>query len=102
MRCDFFDQRADLFFEFGFRIVRLGRLALEECARAIVLLEQCESVMVVVEGIGRHGVSKYFKCADGVRKQFVEPQIKLHLDYMESELAKSPWFAGDEFMAADI
>ena len=26
----------------------------------------------------------------------------LHLDYMEGELGKSTWFAGDEFTAADI
>src|ERR1700733_5426776 len=25
---------------------------------------------------------------------FIEPQIKLHLDYMEAELAKTGWFAG--------
>jgi glutathione S-transferase len=42
------------------------------------------------------------RIADGVRTTFVEPQIKLHLDYIESELAKRPWFAGDEFTAADI
>jgi glutathione S-transferase len=40
--------------------------------------------------------------ADRVRKQFVEPQITLHLDYLEAELAKSTWFAGDEFTAADV
>lgn len=40
--------------------------------------------------------------ADRVRKQFVEPQIKLHLDYLEGELAKSAWFAGAEFTAADV
>jgi glutathione S-transferase len=40
--------------------------------------------------------------ADRVRKQFVEPQIKLHLDYLEGELGKSTWFAGDEFTAADV
>ncbi len=28
--------------------------------------------------------------ADGVRTRFVEPQIKLHLDYLEAELKKSP------------
>jgi glutathione S-transferase len=33
---------------------------------------------------------------------FVAPQIKLHFDYIESELRKSTWFAGDEFTAADI
>ncbi|MET0656025.1 MAG: glutathione binding-like protein, partial [Pseudoxanthomonas sp.] len=40
--------------------------------------------------------------ADKVMKTFVGPQVKLHLDYMESELGKSRWFAGDEFSAADI
>jgi glutathione S-transferase len=33
---------------------------------------------------------------------FIEPQIRRHLDYMEQELAKSAWFAGAEFSAADI
>ena len=33
---------------------------------------------------------------------FVEPQIKLHLDYIESELATRPWFTGADFTAADI
>ncbi len=34
--------------------------------------------------------------------QFVAPQIKLHFDYLESELSKNPWFVGDEFTAADV
>ena len=42
------------------------------------------------------------RIADGVRTQFVDPQIKLHLDYLEGELGKTQWFAGDEFTAADI
>ncbi len=33
---------------------------------------------------------------------FVNPQIKLHLDFMEAELDKTRWFAGNEFTAADI
>ncbi len=33
---------------------------------------------------------------------FILPQIALHLDFMEAELAKSTWFAGEEFTAADI
>jgi glutathione S-transferase len=33
---------------------------------------------------------------------FVEPQIKRQLDYMEGELAKTTWFAGENFTAADI
>lgn len=33
---------------------------------------------------------------------FVEPNLKRQLDFMEAELGKSAWFAGDEFSAADI
>ena len=40
--------------------------------------------------------------ADKVMKTFVGPQVRLHLDYMEGELGKSRWFAGNEFSAADI
>ncbi len=34
--------------------------------------------------------------------QFATPQIKLHFDYLESELTKNEWFVGEEFTAADI
>ncbi len=37
-----------------------------------------------------------------VKQSFIEPQIKLHLDFMEGELGKSTWFAGEAFSAADI
>ncbi|PSB31541.1 glutathione S-transferase family protein [Chlorogloea sp. CCALA 695] len=37
-----------------------------------------------------------------VAGQFVTPQIKLHFDYLESELSKNEWFVGEEFTAADI
>lgn len=33
---------------------------------------------------------------------FIEPQLKRHLDYMEGELAKTTWFAGNEMTAADV
>ncbi len=33
---------------------------------------------------------------------FVDPQLKLHLDYWEADLSASGWFAGPEFSAADI
>lgn len=33
---------------------------------------------------------------------FIEPQIKQHLDYLETELGKSSWFAGETFSGADI
>ena len=35
-------------------------------------------------------------------RKFVDAQIKLHLDFLESELGASPWFVGDRFSAADI
>lgn len=37
-----------------------------------------------------------------VRKSFINPNIKTHFDFMEGELGKSTWFAGNEFSAADI
>ncbi|MGH7270151.1 MAG: glutathione S-transferase [Polyangiaceae bacterium] len=42
------------------------------------------------------------RIAAGVCKQFVDPQIELHLDYIEGELEKSLWFTGAEFTAADV
>jgi len=38
----------------------------------------------------------------GANNAFIGPQLKLHLDYMESELGKTRWFAGETFSAADI
>lgn len=40
--------------------------------------------------------------AAGVQRNWLDPQVKLHLNYMEAELDKSAWFAGDEMTAADI
>jgi glutathione S-transferase len=37
-----------------------------------------------------------------VKSSFIEPQITQHLDYMEAEIGKNAWFAGNEFTAADI
>jgi glutathione S-transferase len=37
-----------------------------------------------------------------VKEAFIEPQLKTHLDYMEAELGKSTWFAGEELTGADI
>lgn len=33
---------------------------------------------------------------------FVDPQLRTHVAYWEAELARSEWFAGDQFTAADI
>ncbi|MES2932783.1 MAG: glutathione S-transferase [Pseudomonadota bacterium] len=40
--------------------------------------------------------------AGAAKKSFINPQIALHLDYLENEIKKTGWFAGNEFSAADI
>ncbi|MDF4005267.1 glutathione S-transferase [Luteibacter sp. PPL552] len=40
--------------------------------------------------------------ARGAQNTFVDPQLKLHLAYLEGEIGKTGWFAGDAFSAADI
>ena len=40
--------------------------------------------------------------ARGAQQSFIDPQLKLHLDYLEDEIGKTGWFAGDTFSAADI
>ena len=40
--------------------------------------------------------------AQRAKRSFIEPQIKRHLDYLESEIGNSKWFAGNAFSAADI
>ncbi|OOG59532.1 glutathione S-transferase [Rhodanobacter sp. C03] len=40
--------------------------------------------------------------AHKVMNSFVDPQLKLHLDYLEGELGKNEWFAGNALSAADI
>ena len=40
--------------------------------------------------------------AGKAKATFIAPQLKTHLDFMEGELGKSLWFAGEEFSAADI
>jgi glutathione S-transferase len=42
------------------------------------------------------------RVAGGAMQSFIDPQIALHLDFMDSELAARKWFAGDELTAADI
>lgn len=40
--------------------------------------------------------------ANGALKSFVDPQLQLHLDYLNAELGRHRWFAGEDFSAADI
>ncbi len=37
-----------------------------------------------------------------IKSLMIEPNLKRQLDFMEGELSRSEWFAGDEFSAADI
>jgi glutathione S-transferase len=36
------------------------------------------------------------------QQRFIDPQLRTHIAYWEEELGRAPWFAGDEFTAADI
>jgi glutathione S-transferase len=36
------------------------------------------------------------------KSTFIQPNIDRNLDFMEAELAKSEWFAGSRFSAADV
>ncbi len=42
------------------------------------------------------------RIADKVDRRFTDPQLKLHLDYLEGELGEREWFVGDVLSAADI
>jgi len=37
-----------------------------------------------------------------VKKTFIEPQLRQHLDFLEMSLPQGGWFAGKEFSGADI
>lgn len=42
------------------------------------------------------------KIADKLQSSFVDPQLALHLSYVDNALAATGWFVGDAFSAADI
>ena len=42
------------------------------------------------------------RIADRAQAGYVRPQLKLHMNFWESELQRSTWFVGEEFTAADI
>ena len=42
------------------------------------------------------------KITERVVGAYIDPQLKLHLDYLSSELQPSGWFVGNVFSAADI
>ena len=42
------------------------------------------------------------KIAATLQSSFIDPQLKLHLGYIEKELGKTGWFVGNDFTAADV
>ncbi len=40
--------------------------------------------------------------AKRAQQSFIDPQLRVHIDYWESELGKSTWFAGEELTGADV
>ncbi|MFM0739180.1 glutathione S-transferase [Paraburkholderia xenovorans] len=42
------------------------------------------------------------KIASTLQSTFVDPQLKLHLGYIDKELSATGWFVGNDFTAADV
>ncbi len=42
------------------------------------------------------------KISATVKQSFIDPELKQQLQYMEAEITRTGWFAGDAFSAADI
>ncbi|WP_353189264.1 glutathione S-transferase [Pandoraea pnomenusa] len=42
------------------------------------------------------------KISETLQSSFVDPQLKLHFDYVNDALSETGWFVGDSFSAADI
>ncbi len=40
--------------------------------------------------------------ANQVHKSYIDPNLKTHLDFMETELREHSWFTGAQFSAADV
>ncbi len=40
--------------------------------------------------------------AQRAQQSFIDPQLKTHSDYWETELGRSTWFAGEELTGADV
>jgi len=62
---------------------------------------------LVLEKLGKPPVPLIVRPAgmvlgSGVKKKFLTPRLDAQLEYIDSELQRSEWFAGDQFTAADI
>jgi len=60
-----------------------------------LLFDRIERAPLLVRPIAR-------AIARQAKSTFIQPNIDRNLDFMEAELAKSEWFAGSRFSAADV
>lgn len=60
-----------------------------------LVFDQVEKAPLLVRPIAR-------AISSTVKARFITPNLTQHLDFLEGELAHSPWFAGDRFSAADV
>ena len=60
-----------------------------------LLFDRIERAPLLVRPIAR-------AIAKQAKSTFIQPNIDRNLDFMEVELGKSEWFAGDRFSAADV
>ncbi|REH38805.1 glutathione S-transferase [Paraperlucidibaca baekdonensis] len=42
------------------------------------------------------------KISEGAQKNFIDPQLKQHLAFMEAEMVGRTWLCGEDFSAADV
>ena len=61
----------------------------------LVLSRVPQAVPGLIRPIARRIVS-------GIEDLYLGPNLRLQFDYLEGELAKSEWFVGNEFSAADV
>ena len=60
-----------------------------------LVFDQVEKAPLIVRPVAKAISAK-------VKRRFITPNLKQHLDFLESELASDPWFAGQAFSAADV
>ena len=60
-----------------------------------LVFDQVEKAPLIVRPVAKAISAK-------VKRRFITPNLRQHLDFLEAELASGPWFAGQAFSAADV
>ncbi len=60
-----------------------------------LVFDQVEKAPLIVRPVAKAISAK-------VKRRFITPNLRQHLDFLETELADGPWFAGKAFSAADV